>query len=72
MFGRDIEDEMRYGIDDISRRGGVGGGGPWQLAGGRKGSGEAGGGADLFSLLFLWLDALAGLVGTILAALKRA
>ena len=68
---------MRYGIDDISRRGGVGGGhggggGPWQLAGSRRGAGEAGGGADLFSLLFLWLDALAGLVGTILAALKRA
>ena len=72
MFGRDIEEEMRHGIDGISRRGSAGddhaGGGPWQLAGGRGGAG----GADLFSLLFMWLDAVAGLFGAILAALRRA
>lgn len=71
---------MQYGIEDISRhgrldaggevgRGGGGGGRPWRLAGGGRGGG---GGADLFSLLFLGLDMLAGLVGLILAALKRA
>lgn len=77
MFGGDIEEEMRHGIDDISRRGrldagGEDAGGTWRLAGGGGRQGGVGGGADLFSLLFLGLDMLAGLVGMILAALKRA
>lgn len=80
MFGREIEDEIRFGIDDISRRGGAGGeggsgGGPWPLAGGRNGGsggrGGRGAGADPFSLLFAWIDALAGLAGIVLALLRR-
>lgn len=77
MFGREIEDEIRFGIDDISRRGGAGmaggegeGGRPWPLAGGRNGGG-GGAGADPFSLLFAWIDALAGLAGIVLALLRR-
>lgn len=77
MLTGDIEDEVRYGIDDISRRGlgapdedrGTGGsGGPaWRLAGGGRG----GQGADLFGILLAWLDALAGLAGAVLALLRR-
>lgn len=81
MLTGDIEDEVRYGIDDISRRGlgapdedrGTGGyggrGGPaWRLAGG---GGRGGQGADLFGILLAWLDALAGLAGAVLALLRR-
>ena len=80
MLTGDIRDEVRYGIDDISRRGmrmsddGVGGGGggrrgpAWRLAGSGPGGGQ---GADLFSLLLAWLDGLAGLAGAFLAFLRR-
>lgn len=79
MLAGDIRDEVRYGIDDISRRGmrmsdddgGEGRRGPaWRLAG--SGSGPGGGqGIDLFSLLLAWLDALAGLAGALLSFLRR-
>lgn len=78
MLTGDIEDEVRYGIDDISRRGlrepdddwaGGGGGGrrgrAWTLAGG------GGQGIDLMGLLFAWFDALAGLAGAFLSILRR-
>ena len=79
MLADDIRDEVRYGIDDISRRGmrmfnddgDEGRRSPaWRLAG--SGPGPGGGqGIDLFSLLFAWFDALAGLAGTFLALLRR-
>lgn len=79
MLTGDIRDEVRYGIDDISRRGmrmsddggGWGGGRrvpAWRLAGSGPGGGQ---GADLFSLLLAWLDGLAGLAGAFLAFLRR-
>lgn len=76
MLADDIRDEVRYGIDDISRRGmrmsdddgDAGRGSPaWRLAG----SGASSQGIDLFSLLFAWLDALAGLAGALLSFLRR-
>lgn len=82
MLTGDIRDEVRYGIDDISKRGmrmsdsdgdearGRGGSGAaWRLAG--SGPGPGGQGIDLFTLLFAWLDALAGLAGALLALLRR-